>query len=331
MQDILSDIRRFVKSGQRVLVFVLATCLLLMPAVRRTLLQRRQFVVDSERFVATIASTSVCGHDVMAKRLLPDELWLLIEPYLPAHRPSPKGGRQRNDDKAALIGILFVLKTGIPREYLPRELGCGSGMSCWRRLHEWMQAGVWQQVHEALLRRLRECDRIEWDRASIDAASVPSPSGGEDTGHNPTDRGKPGCKHHILVDQRGLPLVAQSSGANVHDSRLLIPMLTAIPAVPGLPGRARKRPDKLHADRAYASRLHRVWLRRRGIAARIARYGVESRERLGRCRWVVERPLGWLHRFRRLRVRYERRADIHQAFLSIACSLICRRYVERFC
>jgi transposase len=135
----------------------------------------------------------------------------------------------------------------------------------------------------------------------------------------------------LLVDERGLPLVAQISGAQVHDSRFLIPLVESIPAVKGLAGRARKRPGKLHADRAYASRAHRTWLRSRGIAARIARYGVESRERLGRWRWVVERTLGWLHRFRRLRIRHERRADIHQAFLSLACSLICWRYVERFC
>jgi hypothetical protein len=111
---------------------------------------------------------------------------------------------------------------------------------------------------------------------------VPSPFGGEQTGRNPTDRGKLGCKHHVLVDQRGLPLVARISGAQVHDSRLLIPIVEAIPAVKGLSGRTRKRPAKLHADRAYASRVHRAWLRRKGIAPRIARYGVESRERLGR-------------------------------------------------
>jgi transposase len=236
--------------------------------------------------------------DAMAQTLLPDELWSLIEPHLPVHHPTPKGGRPRIDDRAALTGILFVLKTGIPWEYLPRELGCGSGMS-WRRLHEWMRAGVWQSIHQALLRRLREYDQVEWERASIDAASVPSPMGGEHTGPNPTDRGKLGRKHHLLVGQRGLPLVAQISGAQVHDSRLLIPMITAIPAMAGLPGRARKRPGKLRADRAYASRAHRAWLRQRGIAARIARYGVESRERLGRWRRVVERTPGWLHRFRR--------------------------------
>jgi transposase len=76
-----------------------------------------------------------------------------------------------------------------------------------------MQAGVWQRIHEAVLRQLREYDQIMWDRASVDAASVPAPAGGEHTGRNPTDRGKLGCKHHLLVDQRGLPLVAKISGA----------------------------------------------------------------------------------------------------------------------
>ncbi|WP_374710483.1 transposase [Massilia pseudoviolaceinigra] len=110
-------------------------------------------------------------------------------------------------------------------------------------------------------------------------------------GRNPTDRGKLGCKHHVLVDQRGLPLVARIPGAQVHDSRMLIPHVEAIPAAKVLSGFARKRPGKLHVDRAYCSRAHRAWLRRRGIAARLARYGVESREGLGRWRWVVERTL----------------------------------------
>lgn len=218
----------------------------------------------------------------MACALLPEDLWSLIAAHLPTHRPSPKGGRPRIDDRAALTGILFVLKTGIPWECLPRELGCGSGMTCWRRFHEWMLAGVWQGIHEAILRRLREHDQIVRDRTCIGAASVPAPAGGEHTGRTPTDRGKLGSKHHLPVDERGLPLVAQISGALVHDSRFLILLVESIPAVKGMAGRARKRPGKLHADRAYASRAHRAWLRSRGIAARIARCRVESRERLGR-------------------------------------------------
>ena len=128
-----------------------------------------------------------------------------------------------------------------------------------------------------------------------------------------------------------MPLVAQISGANVHDSRMLQSLITALPSVAGLSGRPRKRPAKLHGDKGYDYRCHRTWLHKRGIAVRIARRGVESHERLGKWRWVVERTFSWLHRFRRLRVRYERRGDIHQAFLSLACSLICLRFVERFC
>lgn len=116
-----------------------------------------------------------------------------------------------------------------------------------------MQAGVWQRIHEAILRQLREQDQIMWDRASVDAASVPARASSEHTGQNPTDRGKLGCKHHLLVDQRALPLVAKISGVQVHDSHLLIPLVEAIPAVKGLSGHARKRPGKLHSDRAYAS------------------------------------------------------------------------------
>lgn len=161
----------------------------------------------------------------MVRALLPEDLWSLIAAHLPVHCRSPKGGRSRIDDRAALTGILFVLKTGIPWEYSPRELGCGSGMTYWRRLREWMLAGVWQRIHETILRRLREHDQIMWDRASVDAASVPAAAGGEHTGRNPTDRGKLGCKHHLLVDERGRPLVAQISGAQVRDSRFLISLV----------------------------------------------------------------------------------------------------------
>ncbi len=114
----------------------------------------------------------------MAKPILPDDLWDFIQPLLPAPPSKPHPGRPRIDDRAALTGILFVLKTGMPWEYLPRELGCGTGMTCWRRLRDWQQAGIWQRIHDAMLHRLREYDQIEWERASIDSASVPSPPRG---------------------------------------------------------------------------------------------------------------------------------------------------------
>ena len=106
-----------------------------------------------------------------------DELWEIIEPLLPPEAPKPRGGRPRVPDRAALAGIIFVLKSGIPWEMLPKEMGCGSGSTCWRRLRDWQEAGVWEELHLALLDRLGEADRIEWERASLDSASVPAKRG----------------------------------------------------------------------------------------------------------------------------------------------------------
>jgi len=108
-----------------------------------------------------------------------------IEPLLPVFVPSAKGGRPRVSDEMALNGILFVLRTGIPWEELPQELGFGSGMTCWRRLRQWQEAGVWHQLHMLLLAELRSAGRLDFSRASLDAASVPSPRGLRTLGPTP--------------------------------------------------------------------------------------------------------------------------------------------------
>jgi len=115
-----------------------------------------------------------------------------------------------------------------------------------------------------------------------------------------------------VVDRNGVPLAVKHSAANVHDSKMLEEMV-----------------DTIQPIRGPRSRSGRP--RKRGIKARIARRGVDSSERLGRHRWVVERTLSWLNRYRRLKVRYEQRADIHQAFLDLGCAQICWGYVQRFC
>jgi transposase len=114
----------------------------------------------------------------MAKPLVSDELWEVIKPLLPPEPPKPKGGRPRLPDRVALTGILFVLRSGIPWEMLPQEMGCGSGMTCWRRLHEWQAAGVWERLHRLLLDRLQEAEQIDWSRAVVDSASVRAVLGG---------------------------------------------------------------------------------------------------------------------------------------------------------
>jgi transposase len=109
----------------------------------------------------------------MAKALVSDELWTIIEPHIPV-RPRRKRnpGRKAVPDRACLTGILFVLKTGIPWEMLPQEMGCGCGMTCWRRLRDWQRAGVWQTVHHMLLDTLRAADQIDFTRAAVDSATI---------------------------------------------------------------------------------------------------------------------------------------------------------------
>jgi len=116
----------------------------------------------------------------MAKPILDDGLWALIEPLLPPAKPrrARYPGRKPLEARKALTGILFVLRTGIGWEHLPQELGCGSGMSCWRRLRDWTAAGVWEKVHRVLLDRLNGADKIDWSRAVVDSSSIRAVFGG---------------------------------------------------------------------------------------------------------------------------------------------------------
>jgi transposase len=132
----------------------------------------------------------------------------------------------------------------------------------------------------------------------------------------------------VVVDRQGIPLAVTLSAANVHDSRMMLETVDAIEPIKRPVGRPRKRPAKPHADKAYDSKPLREELRKRSITPRIARRGIESSERLGRHRRVVERTLSRLNRSRRLRVRYERRADMHLAFLHIGCALICWNFIN---
>ena len=196
-------------------------------------------------------------------------------------------------------------------------------MTRWRRLRDWHAAGVWEQLHRELLDRLGDAGQIDWSRACLDCASIPAKGGGELVGPNPTDRGKPGTKRHILTDRGGIPLAKLLTAANRHESAVFEAVLDAVPPIKQPNGHRRKRPATLHADKAYDIPRCRRALRRRHIRIRIARKGIDSSGRLGRHRWVVERTLAWLNRYRRRTIRYERRADIHDAFLTLGCALIC--------
>ncbi|MHC3392824.1 IS5 family transposase [Streptomyces lavendulocolor] len=262
--------------------------------------------------------------------IVSDELWSLIEPLLPEPAPKQVEGRPRVPDRQALCGILFVLHTGIQWEYLPQELGFGSGMTCWRRLAAWNEAGVWDQLHLVLLKKLRVAKKLDWSRAVIDSPRQ-GRSAGPKSGPSPVGRARPGSKHHLIVDGQGIPLAVSLTGGNRNDVTQLMPLLAKIPSVAGLIGRPRRRPDVLLADRGYDHDKYRRLVWAQGIKPVIARRGVPHGSGLGVHRWVVERTIAWLHGFRRLRVRWERRDDIHEAFLGLATCLITHRHVQRLC
>ncbi len=261
------------------------------------------------------------------KPLLSDALWDRLEPLLPPppprHRRFP--GRKPLEYRNVLTGILFVLKTGIAWDDLPAELGFGCGKTCRHYLRVWYEGGIWQQLHALLLAELNAADQIDWERALIDASFVKAPEGGEKTGPNPTDRRKSGSKHHLMTDAHGVPLAARVTAANVPDVIQTLQVLTSMPPVGGKPGPKRQKPRRLQGDRAYDSGPVRQVLRWMDIVPVLAARNTEHGSRLGVFRWFVERTISWLHSFGRLRRRLDRLTEIQDAFLQLACSLICLR------
>lgn len=151
---------------------------------------------------------------------------------------------------------------------------------------------------------------------------------GKKTGPNPTDRRKAGSKHHLISDARGIPLAATLTSANTNDITQLVPLIIAIPPVAGKRGRPRQRPDCVQGDRAYDSAAHRCLLRALRIAPILAARRTAHGSGLGKTRWVIERSIAWLHQFRRLKIRYEKLDFVHEAFLTIACSIICWNFLK---
>jgi transposase len=263
------------------------------------------------------------------KPLVTDALWERLEPLLPPARPRRFRfpGRKPLDFRKILTGILFVLKTGIAWDDLPAELGCGCGKTCRHYLRLWHRAGVWLRLHAVLLAELNGADEINWERALIDATFAKAPEGGEDTGPNPTDRGKSGSKHHVLTDGQGIPLAATVTAANVNEVTQVFAVLDAMPAVGGKPGPKRRQPERLQGDRGYDSEPVRQRLRGMGIIPVLAERHTEHGTGLGVLRWFVERTNSWLHQFGRLRRRLDWLTEIQSAFLRLACALICLRFL----
>jgi transposase len=255
-----------------------------------------------------------------------DELWERIEPLLAKkERRFRYPRRKRLCERQALQGILFVLHTGIAWTQLPQELGFGSGVSCWRRLDEWQRAAVWERLHVLLLSRLRGAGELEWSRAVVDSSQIHREQGDSETGPSPLARGRPGSKCHLLVAASGLPLAWSVSGCNRNLVEQLLSLVEAVPALVGRVGHPRSRPASVVGDRGYDCDRQRDELRKLGITPLLARRQREHGSGLGGVRWVVQGTSAHLHNLKRLLVRYERRADMHEALLALACCLICFR------
>ncbi|MER5194097.1 IS5 family transposase [Streptomyces sp. NPDC002755] len=259
--------------------------------------------------------------------IVDNDLWALIEPLLPPW-PKRSPGPKPVPDRLCLQGILYVLHQDIAWQLLPLELGFGSGQTCWRRLDRWQQTGVFDQLHRILLAKLNAAGELDWSRVCVDGPR-PREKGGAATGPSPVDRRKTGSKHHPICDGKGTPLKVLTTAANVNDITQTLALVDGIPPVTGRPGHPRRRPDALLGDKAYDSRAVRHELRKRRIVPVISRKGAPNIQGLGKLRYVVEQTFALLHQFKRLAVRWERRLELHDAFLSLACSLICWRRLMR--
>ncbi|UPT39958.1 MULTISPECIES: IS5 family transposase [Streptomyces] len=260
--------------------------------------------------------------------IVDDELWALIEPLLPPW-PERSPGPRPVSDRLCLQGILFVLYNAIAWQLLPLELGFGSGQTCWRRLDRWQKAGAFDRLHRALLAELNAAGELDWSRACVDGSHIRAKKGGADTGPSPVDRRKTGSKHHLICDGRGTPLKVITTAANVNDVTQTLALVEGIPPVAGRPGRPRRRPESLLGDKGYDSNAHRDALRNRRILPVISRKGSPNVKGIGKLRYVVERTFALFHQFKRLAVRWERRTELHDAFVSLACSLICFRRLKK--
>lgn len=258
----------------------------------------------------------------MRTDLVPDDLWEQVAPLLPAapERRHRFPGRLRVPDRTALAAVLYVLRTGVAWRDVPAEtVGC-SGVTAWRRLRDWTEAGVWPRLHAVLLAELRRADLLDLDDCAVDGSHVRALKGGPRRPlarrprpswlQAPLDRRPPRHRARRRQPPRRHPTPA-ATRCGPSDPRLAgtpSPQAAAPVRRPGL--RLRQvPPTAVEARHQAADRPTR----------RRSRFG------LGKVRWVVERAFAWLHQFKRLRIRYERRADLHQGLLELACSLICLR------
>jgi putative transposase len=257
-----------------------------------------------------------------------DEFWEKVRPLIPPAPSHAKGGRTRMDDRQAFAAMIYVLRTGIQWNALPRQMGASSTVH--DRYQEWEHLGFFEELWRAGLLEYDELEGIEWEWQAIDGAMSKAPLGRGATGKNPTDRAKMGTKRSMLTDGAGIPLAVAVEGANRHDSRLLVATLDGlVVARPAGEGEKDSPEQHLCLDAAYDSEAVRQELEARSYEPHIS--PAEERKRSerkqarqhpgGRARrWVVERTHSWLNRSRRLLVRWEKKTENYLAFIQLACA-----------
>ena len=248
-----------------------------------------------------------------------DELWEQVQPLIPLAPSHAKGGRPRTPDRQVFEAMVYVLRTGIQWNALPRELGASSTVH--DRFQEWERAGVFKALWQAGLQDYDELIGIQWEWQAVDGVMTKAPCGGAATGANPTDRGKRGVKRSLLTDGAGIPLALVIDGANRHDMKLLCATLDGLVIARPEP----TQPQHLCLDAGYDYPTIREQVEAHDYLPHIRGRGQEKQENIATPgfrarRWVVERTHSWLNRSRRLLVRWEKKVENYLAFLHLACA-----------
>ena len=268
---------------------------------------------------------------------LSDALWDRAQPLLPPHNPRVKGGRPPREDRQMLGAILYVLRTGIQWNALPRSIGAST--TVYDRFRAWERAGFFERLWAAGLAEYDELVGIDWAWLSVDGALTKAPFGrvataeAEGIGRNPTDRGKQGTKRSTLSEGHGLPLAVVIAGANRTDMKLLARTLDALAIARPAPTSAQ--PQGVCLDKAYDYDIIRDQLDARGYTPHIRPVGEDRvfARSLDPAkqprRWVVERLHSWLNHSRRLLVRWEKLLCSYRGFVHLACALLCFQQCDR--
>mgnify|MGYP003148066517 FL=1 len=250
---------------------------------------------------------------------MPDELWEQMEELLPDYPASPKGGRPRANLRGVADAIFYRLRTGCQWNAIPPELAPGSTAHDY--FQQWAELGIFDQLWSLAVEIYDELIGLDREWQSVDGAMTKAPLGGEDTGKNPTDRGKLGTKRSLQTDGGGVPIGLAVAGANVHDTKLL--QQTIEDSIERAVSEVNEE-EHLCLDKAYDSAAIRdMIVSLYQYTAHVRSRGEEKRE-LDRSsgerprRWVVERTHGWLNRFRAILIRWDKKTQNHLAGLHIA-------------